>query len=265
MAEVLVKAIDHIHPDPDIDRQGAYKAGDVVDVRPDGFVWGNEERLPKFIVVKIPGVDPATIENYRDSWHKKLGWDQIAYSQAQDGYRLEVYCTQVRIGDGANILTQNEVENWLTKWNASIVSIAAGKVRFDIGVFQAMCSPGFLDVTDVNNVIFTKQAGDYSTDGYRIHMDWSARAWTVKQVEQKLQSRGATINSSGIGVTIYTIQRDFVINQFKMAVRQAVEKVYMRKRWHIATEDVQEAINAGGSLTLTPAQAVVRFLDKVSA
>ena len=67
MAEILVKAIDAIHPDPVKDLRGCYKRGDVVDVRPDGFKWGNGEQWPMFAKVKIPGLDPATVKQFMDS------------------------------------------------------------------------------------------------------------------------------------------------------------------------------------------------------
>ena len=56
MAEILVKAVDYTHPDPDKDRRGAYKRGYPVVVMPDGHAWGGRERLPRFVVIKFPGV-----------------------------------------------------------------------------------------------------------------------------------------------------------------------------------------------------------------
>jgi hypothetical protein len=46
--------------------------GDIVIVRPDGWVWGNEECLPNFLVVKVPGV--VLPHNYEES----LNEDYIA-------------------------------------------------------------------------------------------------------------------------------------------------------------------------------------------
>ncbi len=57
MAEFLVKAISATHSDPEKDKQGCYKRGDVVVIMPDGHEWGKEECLPKFVVVKVPGLD----------------------------------------------------------------------------------------------------------------------------------------------------------------------------------------------------------------
>lgn len=66
MCEILVKAVDATHRDPIKDTRGCYKRGDVVIVKPDGWEWGTEEVLPpaqggKFFIVKVPGVDPATL------------------------------------------------------------------------------------------------------------------------------------------------------------------------------------------------------------
>ena len=46
MARLLVKAVDYVHPDPIIDKQAAYKRGDVVAVLPDGHVFGRMEGPP---------------------------------------------------------------------------------------------------------------------------------------------------------------------------------------------------------------------------
>jgi len=75
MAEILVKAVDATHPDSDKDRKGAYKRGMPVVVMPDGQSWGNEERLPKFIVIKIPGVPVEKVKKYIDPEYQGLDAD----------------------------------------------------------------------------------------------------------------------------------------------------------------------------------------------
>lgn len=60
MARLLVKAIDHTHPATDIDRQGAYKRGDVVVVMPDGHVWGRAEVVVLVcMLLDLCGAPPA--------------------------------------------------------------------------------------------------------------------------------------------------------------------------------------------------------------
>lgn len=67
MAEFLIKAISATNPDPVKNERGCYKRGDIVDVRPDGWKWGNEERLPKFVLVKIPGLDPKAALRFMEA------------------------------------------------------------------------------------------------------------------------------------------------------------------------------------------------------
>src|SRR4030067_3396570 len=64
MAEILVKAVDTMNIDPNKDRRGCYKRGMPVVVMDDGHEWGKEERLPKFIIIKIPMVYKDKIMKY---------------------------------------------------------------------------------------------------------------------------------------------------------------------------------------------------------
>ena len=56
MAEILIKAMDAINSDPVKNLAGCYKKGDIVVIMPDNWTWGKEETLPKFVILKIPGV-----------------------------------------------------------------------------------------------------------------------------------------------------------------------------------------------------------------
>ena len=64
MAQILVKAIDATHADPVKDRRGCYKRGMPVVVMPDTHTWGREECLPKFVIIKIPGVSVDRVMKY---------------------------------------------------------------------------------------------------------------------------------------------------------------------------------------------------------
>ena len=54
MAELLVKAIDATHPDPTKDQRGCWKRGMIVEIRPDGCIYGTAETLPTFYKIKLP-------------------------------------------------------------------------------------------------------------------------------------------------------------------------------------------------------------------
>ena len=66
MAEILVKAVDTTNIDPDKDRRGCYKRGMPVVVMDDGHEWGKEEKLPKFIVIKLPMISKDKVMKYID-------------------------------------------------------------------------------------------------------------------------------------------------------------------------------------------------------
>lgn len=77
MAEFLIKAIDATHFNSVKDRAGCYKRGDVVVVMPDGHEWGKEERLPKFMVVKVPDLTVASAQKYTESEINDTDLDNI--------------------------------------------------------------------------------------------------------------------------------------------------------------------------------------------
>ena len=63
MAQLLIMAEDHTHPDPVKDQRGCYKRGMVVEVFEDTKVLTQPMPAP-FVVVKISGVTKAQAEKY---------------------------------------------------------------------------------------------------------------------------------------------------------------------------------------------------------
>lgn len=117
MAELLIVAQSHHHPDPVEDRAGAYKRGDVVDVREDGFDWGRllKSYWPKFAVVKIPGVSVASVEKYIRPEMNSLAPDQVLTRRL---YRLEIDTIPLAVRralkrDGTVTLTKAQVLKYL--------------------------------------------------------------------------------------------------------------------------------------------------------
>jgi len=70
--ELLVKRqANYTHSNPDKDRAGVYKRGDVIVAMPDGHGWGIEEHPltttyspPRSFIVKIPGITVAQANKY---------------------------------------------------------------------------------------------------------------------------------------------------------------------------------------------------------
>lgn len=97
MARLLVKAVDHTHPDPKIDAQGAYKRGDVVCVMSDDHVWGGAEGLPKFEQIDLPGVPVESLQHMIGSEVERL--DEIAGLAARKNPRLRRFISNQKFRD----------------------------------------------------------------------------------------------------------------------------------------------------------------------
>ena len=125
MAEILVKAMDATHSDPVKDLRGCYKRGNIVDVRKDGFEWGKEEGLPKFVKVKIPGLAVSTVKQFMDS----------------------------EMGDGFIIPLETTIRR--RKWNILVDDIPAQ-------IKQTLQTTGEVAVTltQIRNYIKNKQTGE---------------------------------------------------------------------------------------------------------
>ena len=88
MAELLVRAkghwrdsttqkeIDAMTPEQLKDFNSRSQFGDIIVVREDGWVWGNEECLPNFIVVKLPGLSVEESKIYEESLMLQDGLDE---------------------------------------------------------------------------------------------------------------------------------------------------------------------------------------------
>jgi len=62
VCELLILNRSNTHADPEKDRSGCYKLGDIVVVADDGVVWGNGECLPDFVRARLPGVPASVVQ-----------------------------------------------------------------------------------------------------------------------------------------------------------------------------------------------------------
>ncbi len=79
MAELLVRAKNHwmdsftpdqvsaLSPGQLAEYNARTQLGDIIVVRPDGWGWGKEECLPNFIIVQLPNVPVAAVQQMEDS------------------------------------------------------------------------------------------------------------------------------------------------------------------------------------------------------
>jgi len=111
MAEILIRAKNNVHSDPDKDRRGCYKRGMPVVVMPDGHQWGLLERLPDFVVIKVPMVSADRVEKYIRPQMEQNGFEEDGTTAHYDMYRRRLW--KIRVDDlpaGAKTKLANEGE-----------------------------------------------------------------------------------------------------------------------------------------------------------
>lgn len=79
MAELLVQAKSHwmdnmsqqdiknLNEDRKKSRDSRIRLGDIVVVKPNGWEWGREERLPNYLVIKVPQLTVEQVEHFTES------------------------------------------------------------------------------------------------------------------------------------------------------------------------------------------------------
>ena len=60
------KQVDGMTVDARRSYESRAQIGDVIAVRPDGWKWGKEERLPNYVVVKVPDMKLEDAKKYEE-------------------------------------------------------------------------------------------------------------------------------------------------------------------------------------------------------
>jgi hypothetical protein len=264
MAEFLVKAVDHTHPDPDEDRAGAYKVGDIVVVFPDGHTWGSEETLPKFVVVKCPGLDVATARARVEQWDFEYDLTILQRSLPLDGWRFRIDNLQ-RHADGRATPQAAKFADFFTQWGATFVRMDAEGPVLDWSVVAGATSPAFLGVDPASvGVTITETAYDGQSGIHTLEIDYSGYTGPSPNVGLQIAKRivefGGVLGAVTPPVIEYTLQRDVVLDSVKRDLT-GLRGAYKRRRYSLDAAQVAAVVAAGGSITVTPAQLVANVID----
>jgi hypothetical protein len=254
MAEFLIKVQSYVHADAEKDKRGVYKLGDIVDVRPDAHPWGNEERLPKFVVVKVPGLDPTTVMDKMKSWHFQIQYDILSSDLPTDTHTIKISGTDFHAGTGEGKVVASKVQTFLEAWNAVNIVETDNAVTFDINILEAIKSRHFWDL-DVSELVFTETNYTQVGGTHRVRINYDAVTWDQKQKDQALsqiQRMGAFVSQNpSLKTIVVDIDRQNVREKFQADVQRKAEHVLRRRKHHFLDTVVQQAIDAGGTLTLT--------------
>lgn len=91
MAELIVRLVDNVNPDPAEDLRSSWKRGHVIAVQEDGYDWGRKEDIRKWIasgetkatwhgmtaLILIPGVPKADVEYLLQSVYDALSLEGL--------------------------------------------------------------------------------------------------------------------------------------------------------------------------------------------
>ncbi len=67
MCEIIFRGRPSHRTDPTELRISGKRQGKIEAVMPDGYVWGNLERPPLFVIMKLPGVPVSAMDRYLES------------------------------------------------------------------------------------------------------------------------------------------------------------------------------------------------------
>lgn len=135
MAEFLIQAkphwMDSIDPDTlFLDQIDGYNArvqmGDIIVIKPNGWVWGREECLPNYIVIQIPSIDVKTAESfvqpisvtYPNTDPEHIG-EEVTKMSKKRRYALPKAYVQTFVSQGKSVVKIN-----VTQFNAQLVDKA---------------------------------------------------------------------------------------------------------------------------------------------
>jgi len=272
--EILIKADQHAsgvvgyeHPDPNKDKSGVFKKGYPVTIKkyPHGG-WGYMECYPYFVQVRVTDGDITDVESLISSnfgghsivqeWTRKLDFSTVNNDPVIDGWRIDVSATNPGANNYAGI-TQEMVETYLSRWNASVVAFTENNVRFDVAIFEdgdsnpgAIQSQGFWGVDPIG-VIFTEIDYDQGTGIHTVEADYSGTGFTSDQVESRIEARNANIISNTSGVVTFDVSRVNVFKWFQEEVKTALETVIYRRQFRVDTSTVDYIVSNGVKTTVS--------------
>ena len=163
MAEYLIAAID----------VGGFKKGDIASVRGNGSFYGAKEVFPTFVKVKCLEHLLKDHHQYGDRWNQAIDYEVLVHQEPTDGYRIRVFSTLPGLASQGN-LTREKIETYLNGWGATVFSVAANEVIFDVSIYNLATSARFwIMAEDIGDFSFTEYSYNDLTGEHVINVDYT--------------------------------------------------------------------------------------------
>lgn len=253
--------VNYVHPVAEKDKRGVYKKGYPVSMLDSPRVHrGYKEGLPFFCAVNVTDASVAEVDamiattysgiSLNQSWDRKIDFATVNNTGAIDGWRIRVFATNPGANDFAGI-TQDMVDNYMTKWNADVFSSSSNEVIFDVAIFEdgsqvpgAIQSEGFWGVFPTN-IDFTETSYVEGTGVHTVEVDYSLASFDPENILNRIEERGGLISSDVGEVVTFTINRTDVFQWFQQEVKDALEQTVYRRQFRIPEATVDTIIATG--------------------
>ena len=218
---------------------------------------------PYFVQAEITDAVKDDLIPYLRSWKREIDWEFVGHDYAIDGHRLRVFVKPELVSiSGVNGLTRTQVENFLNRWGAEVVSTSPNEVIFDVTIYNAAISTAFWD-KELVLIAFTEKAYHSTTGIHQIEANYSSdpdiSALSKMQIDSFIASRGGVIINHPTNKVNFEISRETIFATFKEDVRQKTDTIYSPRKFYFDPADVQLALDNGGSIAITRQQLVNRI------
>lgn len=250
MCELLIKASDA----PVADGSDKWYSAFIVFIGEDGHVWGSAETPPDFYILKVPGISKASAQQYVETWRHNPTYSIVNSQPATDSYRIRLTTDAVSVS-GKGAITRAQVESFFTRWNATVQSTTSNSVTFDISIYAALTSAGFWG-RDVSGVTFSETQYNQATGAHLIEV--VSPQITEQQIKFQCEENGVSYVSPrsfiGMRADVRTQMQNRIASKFR-------EIQIANRRWYVSQAGMTALQNAGGIMTVTPAQLVANLRD----
>jgi len=268
--EFLVRNFDSTNPDAELDRSGCRKRGMIDQAEPDGKVpWETFSgiRLPKFVVIKVPGLTEAEVASYeglRKVWRDELDYEVVATRPAQGEIDLRIF----EKNPGA--INQNaiagikatRIRDYLSAWGCSNFNLSETDATFTFNLWAAARSANFWQVpVDVMAKLSFSLSSYASAKGIATIKVTKPESLKAEAIERKISEYGGTVTNVALPDITFTLNRDTIIQKFRADVKERTQRVYMYQQHRIKESVMDQVVAAGGTATLTKAQFLAAIRD----
>lgn len=262
MAQILFRLKDNNHPNPDKDHRGSYKKGYPVSIKPDGWYEGNPNwsqssyaDKTKWVVVDVPDATVEQLRNYSNPWKDNFDYEIVNTRPAKGEFDVRVFETNVNTS-GANFITLEKVDTFLTKWGCTEISETTNSVAFTFSLWNAVRSDAFWEVTSIqlkggftlNGYVEATGIGNVTFTAIPAAFPNMDEAKITTMITRRIQDRGGENIVVTYPAFTFDIERSDILTRFRQEVKRRCEGIYRRRQYVLPSATV-DSIAAGGGFT----------------